>query len=202
MPDVQRDNSTFKEKLALRRALLKLVEDPIVLEAHGGAGAIWQRLYSGFEAGIVFEKDPRKAEFLARQRPTWSVYEGDCTRGLVDGAGGHLPVNYVDIDPYGDPWPTIAAFFLSERPRTDRVALAVNDGLRQRVRLGLSWKTKTLEGVVQRWGNNQLYVKYLDVCQELMEEAAKPAGYHIERWFGYHTGDKQMMTHYAAVLVR
>src|SRR5678815_1224206 len=91
---MQKDNTSLAGKVAIRRSLLgqlaQLGQAPIVLETHGGIGAIYRRCYSMVPSGVVFEKDPRKAEILAGQRPTWAVYESDCEKAIAAGAGAHL----------------------------------------------------------------------------------------------------------------
>ena len=196
---MKRDNSTFRQKVALRRLTLKHVGAPVVMETHGGLGKIWSACYRTVLDGVVFEKKPERAGFLARQRPTWAVYEADCVAAVRGGAGAHLEVNVLDVDPYGDPWPAIGAFFESERPRAPAVYVMVNDGLRQGVRMCKAWSCGTLAGMVERFGND-LHGVYLDVCQELMKEKASQAGYGLARFAGYYCGHAQMMTHYVAVL--
>ncbi|MFO8154416.1 MAG: hypothetical protein R6U87_00105, partial [Thiohalospira sp.] len=100
------------------------------METHGGLGQIWSVCYRGLTDGIVIEKDPERARFLARQRPTWAVYQGAAEVVLAGGGGAHLCVTVLDVDPYGDPWPTIGPFFQSDRPFPETLAVAVNDGLR------------------------------------------------------------------------
>lgn len=174
---------------------------PVVMETHGGNGHIWQACYSEVADGVVFEKDERKVGRLARQRPAWAVYQADSVMALGSGAGRHLAVNVLDVDPYGDPWPTIAAFFASERPRPDPLYVVVNDGLRQKIKMGGAWSVGTMQGVVQRYGND-LYDVYLDVCEELMHEQAVKAGYALDRFTGFYCGYMRQMTHYLAVLTR
>lgn len=196
---MRKDNSTLRHKVALRMRMLALIDTPVVLETHGGAGMIWSRCYSHLDRGVVFEKDAIKAGRLARQRPTWAVYEADTARALAAGAGAHLPVTVLDVDPYGDPWPTIAAFFTSTRPRAPRLSVVVNDGLRHKVRLGGAWTTGTLAPLVKQYGND-LHDVYLEVCQELMRTEAAKAGYALGRFGGYYCGHRGQMTHYLAVL--
>lgn len=197
----QRDNSTFQQKLSLRKALLKEVDEPVILETHGGLGKLWQACYSHVPRGVVFEQDSTKAEVLAKQRPAWAVYEGDCVGALAAGAGAHLEINFVDVDPYGDPWPVIDAFFESKRPRAERLFLAVNDGLRQEVRLTGGWDAESMRPMVSKYGN-RLNGIYLQVCEELLKEKAGKAGYDLTRFHGYYCGSKQCMTHYSAILSR
>jgi hypothetical protein len=196
----QKDNSTIRLKVALRRNLLKEIEKPVVMETHGGFGKIFTRCYSEIASGVVFEKDQAKASFLAKQRPTWAVYECDCLVALAGGVGSHLPINFIDLDPYGEPWPVLDAFLESERPFPDRLAIAVNDGLRQSLKMNGGWHVGSMESVVQKYGNDVLYDQYLNICKELLKEKAAQAGYHLRRWAGYYCGHADQMTHYAAVL--
>ncbi len=199
---MKKDNSTFNQKAALRRAVLRdLVDDPVIMETHGGAGALYRACYSHVIRGVVFEKDPAKCDLLARQRPTWAVYEGAVEPALSIGAGAHLMVNVLDLDPYGEPWPTLKAFMESERPRAPRLALVVNDGMRQKIRMGGAWSTGSLAPAVAQFGNN-LNPVYLDVCRWMVGEYTKAAGYTLHRFHGYYAGKGGQMTHYAAVLER
>ena len=136
MPATKRDASTLGQKVALRRLMLSQAQAldpsfrPVVMETHGGIGQIWAQVYAGLPAGVVFENNEEKAAHLARQRPNWAVYEADCVTALAYGAGGHLQVTVLDLDPYGEPWPAMEAFFASDRPRPDVLWVVVNDGLR------------------------------------------------------------------------
>lgn len=196
----KQDNSTFSRKVSLRRLMLSQVEQPVIMETHGGYGRIWLEVYHDLKQGIVFEKDPYKVGVLAEQRPTWAVYQADCERAIRAGAGSHLAVNVLDVDPYGEPWTVIDAFFASDRPRPSKVWVVVQDGLRANVRFGTSWQVGQLEPIVQKYGND-LFKKYLDVCRELMQIKAAQAGYRLDRFAGYYCGAKDQMTHYLSVLV-
>jgi len=198
---MQKDNSTLALKVSLRRLMLEHVEAPVVMETHGGLGKVWEKCYQDISAGVVFEKDPEKSAKLGMQRPTWAVYEAECEEAIRAGAGSHLAVNVLDCDPYGEPWPVIEAFFQSERPRPDRLAVVVNDGLRQKVRLGGAWSVNSLKAVVWRRGND-LFSTYLDVCKELITEKAAGAGYRLDRFTGYYCGHLGSMTHYLAMFQR
>ena len=200
---MKRNNSTFKEKVALRRVMLRqMSESPVILETHGGLGRLWAACYAGVRDGVVFEKDEGKAAYLARQRPTWAVYEDDCVAALGNGAGAHLTVNVLDLDPWGEPWPAIGAFFESERPRARRLWVVVNDGLRQKARTGSAWSVRSLEGMVERFGNYAINERYLDVCRELLTQKAAQAGYNLDRFAGYYCGHAKAMTHYLASFSR
>jgi hypothetical protein len=184
------------------RKQLALSAPPVVLETHGGAGKVFDRVYYDCPRGIVFEVDAGKAEILCRQRPSWSVYQARTDVMLAEGAGAHLQVDLVDVDPYGEPWPVLEAFFRSERPRARRVGIAVNDGLRQKLRLQGGWSVNSMRGAVERWGNAVLHEKYLDVARWKVEQLAELQGYQVTGWTGYFCGYNDDMTHYAAVLER
>jgi len=198
---MKRDHSTIKHKVALRRAMLKLVEKPVVMETHGGTGRLWAACYRAVKDGVVFEKNPQRAALLGLQRPTWAVYEADCVAALMAGVGSHLEVSILDLDPWGDPWPSIEAFFASDRPRAGRLWVVVNDGLRQGVRLGRAWAVGTLQPMVAKYGND-LHGGYLEVCRELLEQKSGQQGYSLTAWMGYYCGHADQMTHYLAELQR
>lgn len=90
-------------------------------------------------------------------------------------------------------------FFDSERERPDLLCVAVNDGLRQKVKMGGSWDVGSLQGAVSKYGND-LYSIYLEVCQEMLKEKANEAGYNLARFAGYYCGHIKQMTHYLGVL--
>lgn len=205
-----RDNSTLAAKAALRVRGLSYLKAPRVLETHGGAGGVFLRCYSHLAGGAVFEKDPRKAAILARQRPTWAVYEADCCRALAAGVGFHGAPNFVDVDPYGECWPVLDALFAGLRslppapagrpagPR--RLVIVVNDGLRQKLKMNGGWSVASMRGAVERHGNAELYANYLAIARELVME--KAAGYTLAEWHGYYCGYAKQMTHFLAVLDR
>jgi len=201
-PPLKKDNSTFDRKVRLRLRLLPLVEHPVVMETHGGYGRVYQRCYRQVPEGVVIEKNPDKAAALALQRPTWSVYECIAETALAGGLGSHLEVNFLDVDPYGEPWPVFDAFFGSKRPFAPRLAVAVNDGLRHKLRLNGGWSVGSLRSVVDRIGNAKLFHQYKDICQDLLMERASRAGYRLEKWTAYYCGAGDDMTHFAAVLER
>ena len=201
------DNTTLRRKVSLRLAMLGEITadpdfgEPVILETHGGYGRIWAECYPEIARGIVFEKEPERAAVLAKQRPTWAVYEADCERAIRAGAGDHLCVNVIDCDPYGDPWPVLDAFFAGDRPWARRMHVVVNDGVRKKLRYGLSRPPKQLAEATLEHGIG-LNARYLEVCEELLQEKAVRAGYRLDRFGGYHCGNSQLMTHYRALLVR
>lgn len=198
----KKDNSTYLLKTSLRKNLLRLIDKPIVMETHGGYGAIWNQCYMDVSLGVVFEKDPDKTRALAVQRPTWAVYECDCEAALLAGVGAHLPVNFLDCDPYGEPWPVLDAFFLSKRPFPETLAVVVNDGLRQKLKMNGGWNVASLEEVVSKYGNAALYKNYLEICREMLQEKASQQGYKLTRWKSYYCGYMEQMSHYAALFSR
>lgn len=202
----QLDNGTYPQKVALRQhALERLaeagIETPIILETHGGSGQLFKACYPHLHVGVVFEKDAQKAARLARQRPTWAVYECDCLTALAGGVGAHLAIDLLDVDPYGSPFEVLEAFFTSTRPFAPLMAVAVNDGLRQKVTMGGAWTVHALREAVERHGND-LHPIYLEVCGEILTEIVSHAGYRVEHFSGYYAGRGGAITHYLALLRR
>jgi len=198
----------------LRLSALRELETPVVMETHGGAGKIYARCYGSIPEGVVFETSPMKTAILGKQRPHWAVYEADCVAALAASVGSHIPINFVDIDPYGGPWCAIDAFFSGIKPKVPRLVFAVNDGLRNRLKLHVAWNTEGLQDAVDQFGNAAIYEQYLDVCKWMMQRKAAKAGYILRRWTAYfcrpvHRPKGQIgdvagdnITHYAAVLER
>ena len=200
---MQRDNSTFRSKAKLRKKALAMLDAPCVMETHGGYGAIYDECYRSSDIpGVVFEKNPVKADALAKQRPTWAVYECDCVAAIAEGVGFHIPVNLFDIDPYGSPWDVIDAILSQSDKLPPTVVMAVNDGLRHSVEKGVGWKVSQLHPAAQRFGAASLHRRYLDVCEFTMQQKAVEAGYALDRFGGYYCGFGDKMTHYAALLRR
>ena len=196
----KKDNSTLSSKVLLRKNLLREIPDPVVMETHGGLGRIFDACYRGIANGVVFEKDPDKAAVLGKQRPTWAVYEADCIEALRAGVGAHLAVNFVDLDPYGEPWHVIDAFFESERPWPRKLGIAAQDGLRLALTVKGAWDITSMRQVVEKYGSPYITRNYLDICQELLTQKAGQRVTTLARWAGHYAGEKNRMTHYAAVL--
>lgn len=196
------DNSTLPEKARLRNQVLsKTRPKPMVLESHGGYGRIYERTWYKAGAGIVIEKDPIKADHLARQRPNWAVFQGDCEKAIAAGLGRSTPFDIIDLDPYGQPFSVLDALALPGRVFPDEWHLVVNDGTRQATMRGVSWHMESLAVQVRKYGTN-LYPIYLDVARECVEQFAAKIGFELAGWHGYYTGTNQMMTHYWAVMRR
>ena len=204
MAETKFDNANFKQKVDLRTRMLMMMKDPIVMETNGGAGAIFTHCYRNIAHGAVFETAEDKSGLLAMQRPSWSVYECDAVKALSLGVGSHLEVNFLDVDPYGECWPFLDSYFSSPRTFVTRLAIAVNCGLRQKLRLAGGWHVKSLQDIVERRGNQALYKNYLDICKELLQKHAWKQGYRLKSWTGYYTGNPgaanaDNMTHFGAI---
>lgn len=204
MPNqVKKDNDSFDEKVRYRRRALRLLNiPPIVLEAYGGWGKLNRACYLDLPSGVILERDPRKTEILSQLRPSWAVYEGDTVNMLASGVGREWPISYLDLDPYGEPWPALEAFFISERLWAPQMVVVVHDGLRNTLMLGKAWKVESLKSVVQQHGNKYIGEHYIDVCRELLGTRAAMAGYTIDRWWATYGGFNKQSTHWFAVLNR
>ena len=198
----KKDNSTLRSKISLRKKLLKEIDAPIIMETHGGIGVLFNACYRDIKHGVVFEKDPVKVVSLAEQRPTWLVYEADCVRAIAGGVGEHLPINFFDLDPYGSPWEAVATIFDHWKYLPPKFALAIIDGQRQKVRAKGSWMIKQLQAFVSVYGNDQIFVNYKEVCEELFAALAAARGFAIKRWTAYYCGHIKNMTHFGAILER
>lgn len=130
------------------------------------------------------------------------MYEADCIRSLRAGAGAHLAINLIDCDPYGEAWETLQAFFESERPFPKRIGVAVNDGLRMKLKITGGWDVASMHPAVRKFGNAAMYAEYLTIARWNLERIAGERGYAITDWTGYYCGHGDCMTHYAAVLER
>jgi hypothetical protein len=228
-----RDHSTFDLKINLRQQVLEDIArhplhdprvPPVVLEAYGGSGAIYAKVYGPkrllapelpsvnvlpqIRQGVVLERDPTKVDRLALVRPNWAVYQGDTPPLLQAGLGGHLACDLWDIDPYGESLSTITALLMSARdglrPSPALVWIAVNDGARQslRRRAAAVWEADYLpKQIVDRYGTS-LEMNYLTVVEEVLRASAGQAGYQLERFEGYYCGHVLQNTHFWARLAR
>jgi hypothetical protein len=52
--------------------------------------------------------------------------------------------------------------------------------------------------MVLKYGDDRMHKMYLAVCQELLEEKARAAGYALSRWTGYYCGALHDMTRFVA----
>jgi hypothetical protein len=173
------------------------------METHGQTGRLFDRVYPDVSQGVVFESDLMRAEAIAAARPTWAVY---CAKApelaIAEGAGAHLEISLLDVSPVGECWPCLDAFFTSERPRARKLAIAVHDGLRQRLRLQGAWHVHSMREAVEAFGNAGVHERYLDVCRWKLEKLAGLQDYRVKSWTGYTLGPSEDLTHFAAVLER
>lgn len=195
----RQDNSAFEQKVLIRRHALSLVEQQVIMETHGGTGALYTKLYRRLMEGVVFEKHPDKTEILARQRPSWAVYEADCIQALRAGAGAHLAVNYLDVDPHGISIEVVDAFLNSARPKVGRLVLVGTDGGRMRVRFQSAWCTAAFTEIVAEFGNS-FHDCYLDALEWYIRRRAAVAGYTVEQFGGTYSGHLHDVALYMAVL--
>ena len=184
-----------------RRILARLQKPAVVLESHAGHGRVYERAWFKASTGVAIELDAVKAEHLARQRPTWRVYQGDCEKAIAAGLAAETPFDIIDLDPYGEPFTMMDAIAVPGRVFPDVWHLVVNDGTRNHCRRGGAWTMKALATAVRRHGPN-LFPIYLQVAKELTQEFAAKIGFTMTGWAGYHTGTGGDMTHYWAVLER
>ena len=182
--------------------LVAQIENPVVMETHGGVGKIYNKCYSDLAPGVVFEKNRKKCEFLVKQRPSWAVYCVDSEKALIAGVGFHLPVNFFDVDPYGDPWPTINAIFDNKDNLPAKFGLVVNDGLKRFLMMGRGWASKSLAGWVEKVGNKGMAENYAKIVKEEITNRVNKINGEIKKWALHSSGHGGQMTHYAAVLVR
>lgn len=200
---MKKDNAGILSKKTLRRRALEFMQDtPVILEPYAGEGALFEELYTDAEFGVAIDKDEAKTKLLVEQRPAWRVYQCDSVEAVRHGLAADVPFNYLDADPYRDPWPVIMAFLRRPRARADRLVLAVNDGLRRGLKMGTAWKVRTVRPALVKFGAEVIRDDYISVCRWLMERHALHAGYEIAEFEGFHAGHAQQMTHYYAVLNR
>ncbi len=200
----KKQHTTFARKMALRRRILAEVRsrgEPVIIETHGGWGRLWQALYADVPAGVVFEHNRLRAEHLARQRPTWAVYETDCVRALAAGVGSHLVPNLIDLDPHGSPWEALEAALVGLADLADPLWVVATDGLREKLRITGAWPLHALKEFVGEFGNRLADV-YLDVCKVKVGRLAALRRYTLDEWRGYYCGAGGAMTHWAARLVK
>ena len=197
-----KDNKSLIEKSHLRRLMLKKVDTPVILETHGGRGDLFRRCYAGVEMGIVFETDAHKAEVLVRQRPNWAVYESDCVYALESGVGSHLEINFIDVDPYGQAWQVLHAFFESDRPRADKVVLVVHDGIRRTLQKFGTRDFELFQSIVDRVGETYIARNYIEVCEDMLTEMVGSAGYAVESFGGFYSRKDKDQTHFFAELTK
>jgi hypothetical protein len=171
----QKDNSTFVDKVRLRNQLLRESGPEVsVLETHGGYGRVYERTWwRARRPGVVFEVNIPKAEHLARQRPSWSVYEGDSLAALQAGYGMDRSFDVIDVDPYGSCLEYVRCLFDPKRAHPRVWWLVLNCSVRQMLRLNGAWHVLALREYVERFGNSTLlWRNYEAVLQLLVADLA------------------------------
>ncbi|HEY9764651.1 MAG TPA: hypothetical protein V6D07_19140 [Trichocoleus sp.] len=204
----KRDNSAAAFKVELRNTAMQETLDPLILETHGGEGLMFTHCYAKAKRpGWVCEKDGNKCSELVRQRPDWHVFECE-SEALLEGCPTAFKgVNFVDIDPWGNPWEHMQALFVPERRLADRLQLVVHDGCRRFLAISKGggrdqrWRQGFFLMLSQRYGTN-LRDDYLEICQVSVAELAKKCGYRMAGWAGQYTGHDSHSTHYWATLLR
>ena len=195
---MQKDNTTFASKKKDRlEAIRLLTEPPVILETNGGMGELYNHCYHGIKNGVVFEKDKKKAVFLAEQRPSWDVWNCDCVNGIKNGIGGNKKFNLIDIDPYGSCWDIVDAVFMNGRKLAKRLVIVCNDGMRQKIQISGAGNIKQLIEIKRQYGNN-IHPKYLEVCKKLLNQKAATRGLRVSSFKGYYCGHQGQMTHWLA----
>ncbi len=79
----------------------------------------------------MIERDELKADALARQRPTWRVYQGNGLPALSAGLASDLAFDIVDLDPHGSSLAYLEVLGNGGRLWPDRWQLVVKAGKRQ-----------------------------------------------------------------------
>lgn len=203
------DNANLGHKVALRRrALRRLMElgiEPFVLEAYAGLGRLWSACYRDFD-GVAIEKLEEKCYGIAAMRPRWAVYQADTPPAIEQGILGNFPINFVDIDCYGSPWPAYEAFFRwlgkteSGPGAPPRLDLVCTDGGGLYTRFTGVWQLERFQPYVQKYGAARMFEMYPEVCREMVEATAAPLGYELKDWVAFRVGrDKSMMIFWAGL---
>lgn len=195
----KQDNSTLRQKVALRRAVLKKIQRPVVLEVYGGAGVVGDYVYREVSRGVVLERCPTQTDLLARKRPQWSVCEGDSLTLLRAGIGDHLPVNLVDIDAYGLPWDSLDAFFSGWKRWGDPLWLVVTDGSVLRAKMANGPQDECFRELRQRFGG-MVHQDYPQKAGWFLTKKAADVGYSVSGFRAVTCGYSQQMTLWSACL--
>lgn len=198
----KRDHSTFKEKVALRRALLEeLKKPPTILDAYGGRGLLYRACYDGLvSSGCVIDKDARKVELLARQRPDWVVVQGN-SEALIDaGLMADVQFDVLDADAWGSPLRVVRGFLNGERRYADIFWVVATDGIRLKLRAG--GKINLLEDMILDHSWEYVRKHYDSVLYESLQRDAAAIGFTPTFWRFYYTGHAKNMAHWAVCFER
>ena len=197
-----KDNGSRNVKAALRQKMLGKIKVPVILECNGGYGALYNDCYRQY-SGITIEKDPKKTQPLADQRPGWAVYEGKAETIIRYGACFHLPINFIDVDTYGSPWGIIDAIFdEGYKYLPDKWVLVVNDGTAKSFKFGIAWKQIRFHDYVVKYGNSSMAINYNAICRDIIEKKAQAKSLGLSYWTFFNAGYMNSMTHFSAVIER
>lgn len=195
---MQIDNSTLRQKIAMRISGLEIAGDCRIVETNGGFGKVGDACgYEKFQ-GMVFEKMEPKAKVLALKRPAWMVFEADAVKA-IKGMKFSSDYSFFDVDPYGDPFEYLAG--IANASESKRLIIAVNDGLRNKAKRGGSFACESLKKAVHHFGNDSIYDRYLEVVDWITKDIFSNSGFKAKILRGYHckSGD---MTHYLIEAVK
>lgn len=174
-------------------------EQPVVCECHAGSDDFGVSLYREFD-GVAFDRDWRKTGMLVKRSPSWAVYEGKSDVLARIGAGRHLRITLLDINPYGAPWSLLRAWFDSPREHPNQMILVAYDGLRA-MKMGKAWDNDELQDAVMRFGADQLQENYGIISEALVEEITGQVGYELA-WWRYSDGGRNRAAHWIAHITR
>jgi hypothetical protein len=174
----KKHNSKVAHKLLVRQRVAGLLGNSAeILETFSGEGLMYDGCWSMF-SGACIDSDAAKARDSARSRPRWRTYCGDTGRALSAGWLSSVAFDVVDIDPYGEPWPYVRAFFDTERAMPDQWWLILTDGYwPQMNRSGMS---KTLFG--DRCGQRISGVSaasYIEMSRDFIGGEAERVGFVV-----------------------
>ncbi len=144
----KKDHGFREIKWILRRRLAAGVRPGEAADLYAGDGSLAAGVLGGFERVFAVERSPKKFSALLSRLEAESVSNViplrmnnlRFAREIAPRLGG---ICYLDFDAYGNPAPTIEAFFRDWRPR-ERVAVAVTDGSRLAMARGGKVKAEAL----------------------------------------------------------
>jgi len=170
---------------------------------HAEDGALVRQVYPEDVAGVAFAEKNDDADQIAIERPTWAVYATNVDAALRRGLGRHMSITVLDVDCDSNPWPTLEAFFMSDRPRYRELGIVVSDRLRPRLRRNGAYSIPSMLPALERYRDSAaIDESYLEVCQWNLGRIADALGYTIKDWTAYHCDRREEATHFAALLCR
>ena len=89
----------------------------------------------------------------------------------------------------------------SERPRAEQVIIVVvHDGVRTSLQRFGSLNMDIFTPIVEQIGELDLHRKYLDVCEQLLDDVVSTAGYVVAGFGGFYSKRDKNQTHFFAEL--